>query len=706
MKMTFKSCSMLLAMAAALSLTACRQESLEGGKTPVEEGNCVFVSAAVALPSSVGTRSATDGGPEGGEGDTNSDAEEPDFEIGYTYENDVRTMILVFATSDKDEYIAHTVVSGITESPVPEQRFDFIVNGEIKYEDLEKAYDGLLAASQTVHIYAFCNYTNRLLELFEEYRLNTNKTGLEWLEWNGTVEEQPSAANKTPEIANTIWAKRSFLMTNARVSDFAFPKTLEDWDPFADKSNPYKLNEDGDQVKDLTPIKVERAAARFDFRDASEGKDQVYHLYAKTEKPEGEEEYQTVNPFDVKLTRMSLVNMSKDFYYLRRVSSDGMLTGAKIGGVETVSTGATPYVVDTDADLKAEEKGIFPGFVAAGVERDPSDKGKAGYHFNFPLYNEDESYAMDQWYVDNIKDVLNKEEDTWAGSVGNRYKIWRYVTENTIPGINQQKTVQSVGIIFKGAIMAGKDVNFTYTDGHRFVSEKVANALSKAKENDGLSLEKNKEDFPTLYSFAGSLYAGIEELVEAAVFDGTGGPLRIAMDNVLSHWKLNGNVFTYQEEAVDGNDKLSVIRARWILSGVFDADDEDNPYANDPKYTINFGDDDDDFNVAAPNSNFTVYKASDEKDGWGVGYYCYYFYWNRHNDNGNNGRMGTMEFATVRNNVYKLSVKEIGRLGHPRFPKYDPDPVEPEDPDEDPTNYIQVQVEVLPWVVRENEIKF
>lgn len=700
--MTFKSCSMLLAMAAALSLTACRQESLEGGKTPVEEGNCVFVSAAVALPSSVGTRSATDGGPEEGKGETNSDAEEPDFEIGYTYENDVRTMILVFATSGKDEYIAHTVVSGITESPTEGQKFDFIVNGEIKYEDLEKAYDtgGLLSASQTVRIYAFCNYTNRLLDLFEDYRKNTSRTGTEWLDWNGTVEEAPSPAGKKPEIANTIWAERSFLMTNARVSDFTFPKTLKDWDPYATKDNPYKLNEDGNQNKDasLTPIKVERAAARFDFRDGSLDKDQVYHLYANTEKPEGEEEYKTVNPFDIKLTRMALVNMSKDFYYLRRVSSDGMLTGAEIGGVETVSTGATPYVVDTDADLKAKEKGIVPGF---------GDKGKAGYHFNFPLYNEDASYAMDQWYVDNIKDVLEGKVDTWAGSADNRYKIWRYVTENTIPGITQQKTVQSVGIVFKGAIMAGKDVDYVYTDGHRLVSEKVANALSKAKNNEDLSLEDNKEDFPTLYSFAGSLYAGIEELVEAAVKDGSGGPLRIALDNVLSHWKLNGNVFTHQDEPVEGNDKLSVIRARWILSGIFDAADEDNPFVNDPKYTINFGEDDEeDFNVEAPNSNFTVYKASDEKDGWGVGYYCYYFYWNRHNDNGNNGRMGTMEFATVRNNVYKLSVKEIGRLGHPRFPKYDPDPVEPEDPDEDPTNYIQVQVEVLPWVVRENEIKF
>ncbi|MCH5332096.1 MAG: Mfa1 fimbrilin C-terminal domain-containing protein, partial [Alistipes sp.] len=121
--------------------------------------------------------------------------------------------------------------------------------------------------------------------------------------------------------------------------------------------------------------------------------------------------------------------------------------------------------------------------------------------------------------------------------------------------------------------------------------------------------------------------------------------------------------------------------------------------------TIDWGENDEDFNTEAPKAKVTVYVATnDDAEGWG--YYCYYFYWNRHNDNLKSGEMGRMEFATVRNNVYKLSVTKIGQLGHPRNPKNDPDPVIPEDPDEDPTHYIQVQVEVLPWVVRVNNIEF
>ena len=63
----------------------------------------------------------------------------------------------------------------------------------------------------------------------------------------------------------------------------------------------------------------------------------------------------------------------------------------------------------------------------------------------------------------------------------------------------------------------------------------------------------------------------------------------------------------------------------------------------------------------------TIYQSS--IDNGVPGYYCYYYYWNRHNDNNLNGIMGPMEFDVVRNNVYKLSVDKINRLGHPRQPR-------------------------------------
>lgn len=66
--------------------------------------------------------------------------------------------------------------------------------------------------------------------------------------------------------------------------------------------------------------------------------------------------------------------------------------------------------------------------------------------------------------------------------------------------------------------------------------------------------------------------------------------------------------------------------------------------------------------------------------------------------------MRSMEFSVVRNNVYKLSVQNIVSFGHPGDPGDDPDPDEPDDPDETPKIYFTVKVEVLPWVVRINDI--
>ncbi|MGN1214820.1 MAG: Mfa1 family fimbria major subunit [Candidatus Cryptobacteroides sp.] len=110
-------------------------------------------------------------------------------------------------------------------------------------------------------------------------------------------------------------------------------------------------------------------------------------------------------------------------------------------------------------------------------------------------------------------------------------------------------------------------------------------------------------------------------------------------------------------------------------------------------------------NAAA--AGFTGYSAKDGK------YYNYYYYWNRHNDNLNNNVMGIMEFAVVRNNVYKLAVNAINRFGHPTppdptdpDPDPDPDPVKPDDPDESVNYYFTVSVKVLPWTVRINNIEF
>ena len=730
MKFNLKSFALLVATA-LMGFTSCSDDKLlvddAAGSGADYSGKKVYLTAGLALPSDATTawgRSSTDSGDvdhagddkNGQNGSTNSNAD-PDFEYGYDYENDVRTLLLVFATKsetdedDNNKFLFYSIVDGIDKAPTG-TNYSFSVTAEIKYEDLEKAYakGGLLETNQYVNVYAYCNYTANLEALFKDYAsesptMTQRATGKEWLDFSGKIEEEGSPVGSRPTIDNTIWAQRSFLMTNHAPVSTKFPAKLTDWDPYANEDSPFLVTEGGKQATEanqnpkLLPIYVERSAARIDFRDGSRDPkdatktyDNTYLIYTEAHKyanlaPTETQEDTTLNLFNVQLTRMALVNMSKNFYYLRRVSSNGMPTGAEILGAE----GLTNYVVDTDA---ADKK--------LGIKHD-----KAPQYFNFPLFTSaagEYTYNKTAWYADRISDVLNsnKTDDTWTGSQNNRYKIWRYITENTIPsstddgtGTDQQKVAQSTGVVFKGKIKAGKDIAEPYSTKETvdpeakkeyYVSEKVRNAL-----NDVATV---KGESPILYYFDGFLYAGWEELVDAAYKDGKGGRLFAAVEKILSALLKYDEASKTYTSAGTGKG-LDVETAYDILHKFVDDKKIDEKGIDDAKVK-----------ALSPVNNITVYEATDEGDSDGWGYYCYYFYWIRHNDNLMSGLMGVMEFATVRNNVYKLYVESIGRFGHPTDPKDDPDPKEEDDPDEDPLRYIRVNVDVLPWVVRENPIKF
>lgn len=91
-------------------------------------------------------------------------------------------------------------------------------------------------------------------------------------------------------------------------------------------------------------------------------------------------------------------------------------------------------------------------------------------------------------------------------------------------------------------------------------------------------------------------------------------------------------------------------------------------------------------------SNMDLYQARkyEKSDD---GYRCYYIYWVRHLDNYKPTVMGVMEFAIVRNNLYRMRVSGISGLGEPSVP------IVPDTPDEGET-YLKVVLNVKPWIVR------
>ncbi len=97
-------------------------------------------------------------------------------------------------------------------------------------------------------------------------------------------------------------------------------------------------------------------------------------------------------------------------------------------------------------------------------------------------------------------------------------------------------------------------------------------------------------------------------------------------------------------------------------------------------------------NVGTDNQD--LYQAQTfEKDDDNL-YHCYYAYWIRHLDNFKPTEMGVMEFAIVRNNLYRLLITNVSRLGSQVLP------VDPDTPDEGDT-YLKVVLNVKPWIVRD-----
>lgn len=704
----------------------------DGGGDGDGDGDFVYMDIAMQLSNGTGTRSSTDwadenpGPSQNNPGSSNSDAA-PDVEEPYDYANTIKTVLLVLAGND-GRFISYSEVTGSLSYNVTKKFYS--VKAKFKRADIDAAYaeGGTLAnpTDRTVKVYAYANFTDFLHKYFSTIS-ETDKLGA-WLNLAGEIEEKPSRAGSAPIINNTIWAKNSFLMTNATEFTATLPTESTDWDEYSDPSaQPYHLTDNNGAIT------LERVAARIDYRDASknEGEPNTYHISGGLTSSGGDD----MNLIDVRLTRMSLVNMAKKFYYLRRVADDyeGYTDNkVRIGKNETKDN----FVVDMDWKDKKDDM-ITPK--------------NAESYFNFPLYSKEAheedgvelhyNYARENWYTDNIREILNNElPDKYIDLVEGgpeRYHIWRYVTENTLPDINSQKAVQSTGIVFKGLILPGENINAKVgaSEDKRYISENVEKALTasswhlpKAGEagapeiqwdtTEGLN-DMNKDKlsyaYPTLYEFDGLLYAGLDEVALAAAEEGQGSLLYAALQNVFDHWVLNGSEFVYKAENPKEDDtKLTIRIYNEIKNKVIHTDADLIDYTSG--YEIDLDETSFVFKHLLTSyndsgaSNFTIYEASFEdtvqEKGEGWGYYCYYFYWNRHNDNVMNGKMGPMEFAIVRNNVYKLSVSKINRLGHPRNPDNDPDPFNPDDPDEDSRVYLTVDLKVLPWVVRVNNIEF
>ena len=635
-------------MLAMCTIAGCSDNELNGsnepGVYPGHPEDAVYMNVNIQLPvGGKNTRSETDSDKDDDYG-TSTDG----TEVGKDYENKVNGVLIVLADA------SNNFIATGEHNSLPVVREGIVNTTQKINKSALAAYYGngtLGAGKDQVNLYVFCNPTMELKQIFEK-----SGTDSKWIDEIATLEEKPNGTATGAAVWGGNDHKAGFLMATASSKDInkQIPKNFTDWDNFTTENNAFDFSgkntlSNGTEIGNIGNIRVERVVARFDFKDGSPSKDQTYVIAEKDNKP----------TLKVKLNKMALINMSKHFYYLRRVSDNGLANNVEICGTEYDSGQSCNFVVDTDAEQKNGDINASYPFAD---------------YFNFCLGHQDnntwsiDETARDQWYTSLISDVIKKDEDNddkWNNNHSrDGYRIWRYATENTIPGMNKQENGISTGIVFKGKIQVTTDA-----------PQALQDAINKATGDSNADA--------ILYAYSNQLYVSWTEVRKAAL-DATaneefkkavfGTPKNTPSETVYSDDTKSPDYLWNIWHNVKGHNDAAALSA---------------------------------FKEVATNKDhqFTLYQSSEDKND-GAGYYCYYFYWNRHNDNGNNGVMGPMEFAVVRNNVYKLSVVDINRLGHPRLSENDPDPVDPGTPDEKGDIYLKLSVEVLPWVVRINDIEF
>lgn len=657
----------IFALASALMLTACSSDEPFVGDDPnggSQEGEGVYMGLTIQMPGTSGSRSETVTPGQSTDGN----------EVGKDYENTVNDVIIVFANPVDNGFITAGTVTSDKLTPITSANAYKTV-AKIDKTRLNTYYEQ--TSNRVVNVFVFCNPTAAMQAKFPTLGLGDT----DWLKDVTTVSED----------VREISQKDHFLMANASLAPRQLPATIAAWDNYKTEATAFDLsgmnnggtalevdNSAANQQNPRGAVKVERAAARFDFKDGSLG-DYTYNVVLNSTK-------QTL--IQVQLTKMSMVNVSKSFYDLRRVSANGLDANAAICGNETPSN----YVVGPNA-------GAFTTALGNNFGKSVAADGTVSYSFAFDTYYHN-PFFQNNGYMDGSKwntIVINKyfkdrESDEWKNK---EYMIWRYASENVIPATpsNQQNGI-STGVVFKGKMIG--------TTALQTGNEELYNALN----NVNGAITGNPDTDPILYSYNGTLYFTWPQVRQAAI------EASVLMENGIPKKDENGQLTVNRSNslylAVFGNGKIGSFK--WGNTDYEDGTDAEcdvnsantkwNVWNSNKNATTLKN-----MRAAVTGAGFTIYQSSND-DVDGPGYYCYYYYWNRHNDNGQAGIMGPMEFAVVRNNVYKLAVTGIKQLGHPRIPENDPDNPNPDTPDESSDIYITVTCEVLPWVVRVNNIEF
>lgn len=393
--------------------------------------------------------------------------------------------------------------------------------------------------------------------------------------------------------------KTAWRENNGTYSDFLMASADEPTQILVIENNP----EDDPAT---TTVSVERMAARVDYR-------------AKNSYPCTDPTYTRAT---VEITGATIVNrLTAGSYLLKRVADDVDGTDLKYLGLET-ATGAnmlaTNYVLDPWTALKTQANLAGTPFTVDGLDV------AASALYDRETYIPTRSDNPEDW-ASYCKAGVDATEDDYL-RVG-------YALENTT-GKLETSLNYNTGIVFKAQFHPqGVD---GYNDGQTFFTY---NGTIYPTLTNMMGQLNNKEDFSTYADYAIKAltgWDGLKNFAASFVNDPTG----------------------YDDYLTDYADEHSTEQ--------FDADAEVltwTYYMNNILGVVEDAQKGPQINKNGAETRAKLYESSNELLRTYYKGQCYYIWWLRHSNDGDDTTNGVMEYAVVRNNIYKVYVESIYSLG-------------------------------------------
>lgn len=415
------------------------------------------------------------------------------------------------------------------------------------------------------------------------------------------------------KIYKTAWTRA----TDGTYSDFLMALADEPVDKLVVENNPE------DNPATIT-VDVERVAARVDYKADGDYKlEGDYHLTDAN-----------YSGATVKILGATIINdYNAGSYLLKRVSEDWT---AKVGnavkylGIEETGTDGLPtnYVIDpwTSEKTSANAELAQTPFTVDGENVNAAGLYADGSY----LYSGSED---PEWWSTQINEGIPITEP--GGS--EEWQLVGYTLENTTSKDNTAKTYNT-GIAFKAQFNPGNALD-GYQSGHTFFRYNDRLYTSLTAMMGQLNEQSNFANYfnTTVNDLKSKTWADVTRFCDNLSYDPVG--LADYFTGLQGKAEATANV---------GNGLDNVTWAAFLATLGVDENDLTDPLINQ------YGHDD---------TRAMLYESSNGMLRTYYNGYCYYIWWLRHSNNNDDETNGLMEYAVVRNNIYKVNVESVASIG-------------------------------------------